>query len=138
MFISSTTCVQQPLWAIKAQFSIRPNWASCSYSLFSVYFYLTSAASIGAAPFFKQPKSPLERRKNQPVHTNKLIFCFLVVFRTLGADTEVKLLHTVNLFTDVLERTNRAVSGQTFKNVGECSGNGGCFLCDILHCGIIE
>ena len=43
MFITIIMSDLQPLWAIKAQFSIRPNWASCSYSLFSVYFYLTSA-----------------------------------------------------------------------------------------------
>ena len=32
-----------PLWAIKAQFSTRPNWASRNMPFFSVYFCLTDA-----------------------------------------------------------------------------------------------
>ena len=70
MFISSTTCVQQPLWAIKAQFSIRPNWASCSYSLFSVYFYLTSAGIAAAESFsFSFVRPQILRRLFQCVFT---------------------------------------------------------------------
>ena len=44
MYISLIISVQLLPWATKAQFSTRPNWASCNFVFFSVYFFLTSAA----------------------------------------------------------------------------------------------
>ncbi|WP_207708711.1 hypothetical protein, partial [Clostridium porci] len=35
------------LWAIKAQFSTKPNWASKNMVVFSVYFSLTDAYNWG-------------------------------------------------------------------------------------------
>ena len=55
MSTSSTTSVQRLLWAIKTQFSTRPNWASCRYSLFSVHFYLTSATQNYTPAGFDAP-----------------------------------------------------------------------------------
>ncbi len=43
MYITLITGGLQPLWAIKAQFSTRPNWASNTMVFFGVYFYLTDA-----------------------------------------------------------------------------------------------
>ena len=40
---SSTIVAVLPLWAIKAQFSTGPNWASVSFAFLSVYFSLTDA-----------------------------------------------------------------------------------------------
>ena len=38
---------ERPLWAIKAQFSTRPNWASNTMVFLSVYFFLTDAVLNG-------------------------------------------------------------------------------------------
>ncbi|MEE1490729.1 MAG: hypothetical protein UGF45_01595, partial [Massilioclostridium sp.] len=37
----------RPPWAIKAQFSTRPNWASNALVFFGVYFFLTDALGWG-------------------------------------------------------------------------------------------
>ena len=43
MFITIVMSDLRPLWAIKAQFSTRPNWASKAMVFLSVYFSLTDA-----------------------------------------------------------------------------------------------
>ena len=45
MFITIITSVLRPLWATKAQFSTKPNWASKTMVFLSVYFSLTDAPS---------------------------------------------------------------------------------------------
>jgi len=51
MFITIITSDLRPLWAIKAQFSIRPNWASKAMVLLSVCLSLTDALSVCAGGF---------------------------------------------------------------------------------------
>ena len=43
MYITSITVDLRPPWAIKAQFSTRPNWASKTMVFLCVYFFLTDA-----------------------------------------------------------------------------------------------
>ena len=62
----------------------------------------------------------------------------MVIVRALVANAEVKLLHALNLVTDVLELAHGTVSGKTLHDMGEGAGDSVSLLGVLKHCFVVK